>query len=131
VIVSHTIPDTMTGGETYPVSITVLNTGISSWTRDGDGPPDGSRGYKLEVKFSGLVPLGPLFGHVCHGDLDDCRAEKGVNYARINKAGQRYHVFGTHLDSGEDSDSMAVRHLSYSSCTHSSNAWASRATSPC
>ena len=30
----------------------------------------------------------------------DCRARKGVVYARINKKGRRYHLFGTHLEAG-------------------------------
>jgi endonuclease/exonuclease/phosphatase family metal-dependent hydrolase len=34
------------------------------------------------------------FGGLCNGD--DCRADKGVIYARIRKAGRRYHVLGTH-----------------------------------
>ncbi|WP_419811169.1 ricin-type beta-trefoil lectin domain protein [Bacterioplanoides sp.] len=29
-------------------------------------------------------------------DADDCLASKGVMYARINKGGQKYHVFGSH-----------------------------------
>lgn len=34
------------------------------------------------------------FAGLCNGD--DCRADKGVIYARIRKAGRRYHVLGTH-----------------------------------
>ena len=34
------------------------------------------------------------FGELCAGA--DCWASKGVVYARINKQGRRYHIFGTH-----------------------------------
>jgi endonuclease/exonuclease/phosphatase family metal-dependent hydrolase len=53
------------------------------------------------------------FGDACYGDLIsgaefDCLADKGVLYARINKLGQRYHIFGTHLDAGgEEGDRNA------------------------
>ncbi|MGH9460450.1 MAG: sphingomyelin phosphodiesterase, partial [Vicinamibacteria bacterium] len=51
----------------------------------------------------------------CHGDIPtnppDCSAAKGVNYARINKAGQPYHVLGTHLDAGLDSGDYFARRL--------------------
>jgi endonuclease/exonuclease/phosphatase family metal-dependent hydrolase len=45
---------------------------------------------------------------ICNG-FADCHADKGVNYARINKAGQRYHVFGTHFDSGDDYGDISAR----------------------
>ncbi len=37
-----------------------------------------------------------LWGTTCYED--DCTANKGVKYARINKLGKYYHVFGTHMD---------------------------------
>ena len=40
---------------------------------------------------------------VCSGAAD-CHAQKGVLYARINKGGQRYHIFGTHLDADVGSE---------------------------
>ncbi len=39
----------------------------------------------------------------------DCLANKGVKYARINKLGKRYHVFGTHMDAGSESDDIFAR----------------------
>jgi hypothetical protein len=27
-------------------------------------------------------------------------ANKGIKYARVNKLGKRYHLFGTHMDAG-------------------------------
>jgi sphingomyelin phosphodiesterase len=36
-----------------------------------------------------------LFGLACL--LEDCLAEKGVVYVRINKNGRKYHIFGAHL----------------------------------
>lgn len=46
-----------------------------------------------------------LFGSACNGTTgsgNDCMADKGVIYVKINKEGQFYHIFGTHLDSGWD-----------------------------
>ena len=40
-----------------------------------------------------------LFGRICAGF--DCFASKGVVYARINKEGSVYHVFGAHAQDGE------------------------------
>jgi endonuclease/exonuclease/phosphatase (EEP) superfamily protein YafD len=56
--VGHTIPESMSSGTLYLVTVTMENTGSSIWTRDGDGPPDGSRGYKLAVKSGALIPVG-------------------------------------------------------------------------
>jgi endonuclease/exonuclease/phosphatase family metal-dependent hydrolase len=39
----------------------------------------------------------------------DCLAKKGVLYARINKQGRPYHVFGTHLDSGSEMQDVRAR----------------------
>jgi endonuclease/exonuclease/phosphatase family metal-dependent hydrolase len=36
------------------------------------------------------------FGSTCAGS--DCRADKGVMYARIDKQGRAYHLFGTHTN---------------------------------
>jgi len=41
----------------------------------------------------------------------DCNAAKGVMLARINKAGQPYHVLGTHFDAGFESGDYFVRRL--------------------
>ncbi len=40
-------------------------------------------------------------GPDCCAD-SDCYADKGVVYALINKRGRRYHLFGTHLQSGSE-----------------------------
>lgn len=55
--VSHTIPGRLAAGWSYNVAVTMLNTGISTWTRDGKGPPDGSQGYKLGAKSGLLLPF--------------------------------------------------------------------------
>ncbi|HKZ55352.1 MAG TPA: Calx-beta domain-containing protein [Anaerolineales bacterium] len=60
-IVSHTLPDRMLSGQAYDVVVVMRNTGISTWTRDGDGPADGSRGFKLAVKFSNTIPIGTRY----------------------------------------------------------------------
>lgn len=45
----------------------------------------------------------------CGQAASDCLANKGVKYARINKLGKRYHVFGTHMDAGGGSDDIHAR----------------------
>ncbi len=45
----------------------------------------------------------------CGQAASDCLSNKGVKYARINKMGKRYHVFGTHMDAGGNSDDIFAR----------------------
>lgn len=49
------------------------------------------------------------FGALCRGS--DCLADKGVLYARIDKAGRRIHVFATHLQSGAANNTLRERQL--------------------
>lgn len=39
-------------------------------------------------------------GIPCDNGAWNCAARKGVKYARINKLGKKYHIFGTHLEAG-------------------------------
>jgi endonuclease/exonuclease/phosphatase family metal-dependent hydrolase len=59
--VSHSIPTNMVSGYSESVRVTVRNTGVSTWTRDGDSPEDGSRGFKLMVIDGNLLPVGQRF----------------------------------------------------------------------
>lgn len=45
----------------------------------------------------------------CGQAASDCLANKGIKYARINKLGKRYHIFGTHMDAGSQSDDIFAR----------------------
>ena len=45
----------------------------------------------------------------CGQAASDCLANKGIKYARINKMGKRYHVFGTHMDAGSGADDIFAR----------------------
>ena len=47
------------------------------------------------------------FQGTCAGS--DCMSDKGVMYARINKEGKRYHVFGTHTQAWPTSEGAEVR----------------------
>ena len=51
-----------------------------------------------------------LFGKLC--DRSDCLADKGILYARIEKQGQAFHVFATHLQSGRISRDTRERQMS-------------------
>jgi endonuclease/exonuclease/phosphatase family metal-dependent hydrolase len=56
--VGHTIPETMTSGTLYYISVTMQNTGVSTWSSTHYGPPDGSGNYWLAVKSGALLPFG-------------------------------------------------------------------------
>jgi exonuclease III len=45
----------------------------------------------------------------CGQAASDCLANKGVKYARVNKLGKRYHIFGTHMDAGSNTDDIFAR----------------------
>jgi endonuclease/exonuclease/phosphatase family metal-dependent hydrolase len=42
-------------------------------------------------------------------DGNDCLAAKGAMYARIDKLGNKYHVFGTHTQAWADAENVATR----------------------
>lgn len=48
-----------------------------------------------------------LFGDVCVGG--DCWADKGVLYARLEKHGQIYHVFASHMQAGREMGQRRTR----------------------
>jgi Secretion system C-terminal sorting domain/Endonuclease/Exonuclease/phosphatase family len=50
---------------------------------------------------------------LCGPNAQDCLANKGIMYARINKLGKPYNVFGTHFDAGSDSADIAAKTLQY------------------
>lgn len=50
-----------------------------------------------------------LFEDVCEGDLDDCFADKGVLYARLDWNGKPIHIFGTHTQAGDTEERRETR----------------------
>lgn len=48
-----------------------------------------------------------LFGNNCNAD--DCLAYKGFKYAKINKLGVPYHLFGTHMDAFNEQVDVNIR----------------------
>jgi len=62
--VSQTVPTTMTPGQTYNVSVTMRNTGASTWTPDGDyqlgaeNLSDNTRWGMSRVNLTSIVPPG-------------------------------------------------------------------------
>lgn len=50
---------------------------------------------------------------LCGPNSGDCFANKGVMYAKVNKLGKSYHVFGTHMDAGSDPDDVEAKTLQY------------------
>ncbi len=46
---------------------------------------------------------------LCGQSAADCLSNKGVKYARINKLGKKYHIFGTHMDAGSQQDDINAR----------------------
>lgn len=49
--------------------------------------------------------------HIVFNDCgsEDCLSAKGVKYARINKGGNKYHVFGTHAQAFTGDKNVAIR----------------------
>lgn len=45
----------------------------------------------------------------CGQASQDCLANKGIQYVRINKLGKRYHLFGTHMDAGGEEDDIFAK----------------------
>ncbi|MGB0917452.1 MAG: endonuclease/exonuclease/phosphatase family protein, partial [Flavobacteriales bacterium] len=45
----------------------------------------------------------------CGQASQDCLANKGIKYAKVNKLGKRYHIFGTHMDAGGGADDLFAR----------------------
>lgn len=60
-IQSHSLPLRVVNRTPHQVEVTVSNTGITTWSRLGDGPGDGSQGFKLAVKDGDLIPVGTRF----------------------------------------------------------------------
>jgi hypothetical protein len=46
---------------------------------------------------------------LCGQASQDCLANKGIKYARINKLGKLYHIFGTHMDAGGEADDILAK----------------------
>ncbi len=84
----------------YPYQTRVL--GRDSGFRQDGGVVIVSR-WPIEHEFQ--LP----FAELCAGS--DCLADKGVLYARIDKAGRRIHVFATHLQSGGANGALRERQL--------------------
>lgn len=45
----------------------------------------------------------------CDNNSGDCFAAKGILYAKINKLGKKYHVFGTHMEAGGNPNDIAIK----------------------
>lgn len=45
----------------------------------------------------------------CDNNAADCLAAKGIMYARINKLGKKYHIFGTHVEAGGNANDIAIK----------------------
>lgn len=84
----------------YPYRTRVL--GRDSGFRQDGGVVIVSR-WPIEHEFQ--LP----YAELCAGG--DCLADKGVLYARVNKAGQRVHVFATHLQSGSGNGAIREKQL--------------------
>jgi len=52
-----------------------------------------------------------LYGNPCTGF--DCNADKGVKYAKVCKEGYPFHIFGTHTNAKQDSQSFFARYKQF------------------
>ena len=80
----------------YRTSIVGADSGIK---QDG--------GVFIMSRFPIEVQAQKTFGSTCGSD--DCLADKGVMYARINKYGRRYHLFGTHTQAHTSASDISKR----------------------
>jgi sphingomyelin phosphodiesterase len=82
----------------YPYQTTVV---------DDPGNPLEDGGVVIVSRWPIEVEDQYLWGDVCYED--DCTANKGVKYARIDKLGTKYHVFGTHMDAFNKTEDIDTR----------------------
>ncbi|MEM7039918.1 MAG: T9SS type A sorting domain-containing protein, partial [Bacteroidota bacterium] len=50
---------------------------------------------------------------LCGPNSGDCFANKGVMYAKVNKLGKAYHIFGTHMDAGGATEDLVAKNLQF------------------
>ncbi len=82
----------------YPYQTTVVDD-------TGNALEDG--GILIVSKWPIEVEDQLLWGSNCNED--DCLANKGVKYARINKLGKKYHLFATHMDAFNEVVDVNIR----------------------
>ncbi len=82
----------------YPYQTTVVDD-------TGNALEDG--GILIVSKWPIEVEDQLLWGTNCNED--DCLANKGVKYARINKLGKKYHLFATHMDAFNEVVDVNIR----------------------
>ena len=84
----------------FPYKTSILNDGVFPWN---GGVMIFSR-WPIEVSDEYDFEL-------CGQAAQDCLANKGIKYAKVNKLGKRYHIFGTHMDAGGGTDDIEARRL--------------------
>jgi sphingomyelin phosphodiesterase len=82
----------------YPFATRILG-------RDGIVSQDG--GVIIVSRWPIVAEDERRFGGVCAGT--DCGADKGVVYAKIDKQGRPYHVFGSHTQAWPTAEGQAIR----------------------
>jgi len=83
---------------------TVLNdTGLSYITTPTNG------GVLIYSKWPIETEAEIKYANCSNNGAWDCLASKGVKYARVNKLGKLYHIFGTHMEAGSSTADVQYR----------------------
>ncbi|MFT4680219.1 MAG: hypothetical protein ACI9FU_001265 [Granulosicoccus sp.] len=130
------MPQASERGALFPAQISPYQDVVAFMEAFDDGPRENDLAPAMEaadfpyrttiLNAPGLIPI-PTNGGVvifskwpieteseidfelCGDASQDCFANKGVKYARINKLGKKYHVFATHMDAGGGADDIEAR----------------------
>ena len=87
---------------------TVLNdTALSSVTSQTNG------GVLIYSKWPIETEAEMKYANCSNNNSFDCLASKGVKYARVNKLGKIYHIFGTHMEAGGSAADVQIRMEQY------------------
>jgi len=97
---SHLAPAMLAAGFQYRTQILNPNNSILPLPWNGG------------VMFFSRWPIEAVADHdfeFCGVASQDCLANKGIQYVRVNKLGKRYHLFGTHMDAGGEEDDIHAK----------------------
>ena len=88
----------------FPYYTTVLNdTALSNITSPGNG------GVVIYSRWPIETEAEIKYANCSDQGAGDCLSSKGVKYARVNKLGKRYHIFGTHMEAGGSAADVQYR----------------------
>ena len=92
----------------FPYATTILNdTALSHITSPSNG------GVIIYSRWPIETEAEIKYANCSNNNSFDCLASKGVKYARVNKLGKKYHIFGTHFEAGGSATDIQIRFEQY------------------